>query len=62
MLEILRWVATRIPAERCAKLNLGYIDPATIDPADWQDREDEGILVVPRAGEMLYRLESEKEA
>jgi nickel-dependent lactate racemase len=55
-------LATRIPAERCLKVNLGYIDPDTIDPADWQGREDEGILVVPRAGEMLYRLESEKEA
>jgi nickel-dependent lactate racemase len=54
-------LATRIPAERCAKLNLGYIDPDTIDPVEWADREDEGILVVPRAGEMLYRLESEKE-
>jgi nickel-dependent lactate racemase len=54
-------LATRIPAERCLKVNLGYIDPDTIDPADWQGREDEGILVVPRAGEMLYRLESEKE-
>ena len=54
-------LATRIPAERCAKLNLGYIDPDTIDPAEWAGREDEGTLVVPRAGEMLYRLESEKE-
>ena len=54
-------LATRVPAERCARLNLGYIDPDTIDPADWAGREDEGILVVPRAGEMLYRLESEKE-
>ncbi|HUT21257.1 MAG TPA: lactate racemase domain-containing protein, partial [Anaerolineae bacterium] len=54
-------LATRVPAERCARLNLGYIDPDTIDPAEWAGREDEGILVVPRAGEMLYRLESEKE-
>lgn len=54
-------LATRVPAERCARLNLGYIDPDTIDPADWAGREDEGILIVPRAGEMLYRLESEKE-
>lgn len=54
-------LATRVPAERCARLNLGYIDPDTIDPADWAGHEDEGILVVPRAGEMLYRLESEKE-
>jgi nickel-dependent lactate racemase len=53
-------LATGIPRERCEQINLGYIDPATIDPADWAGREDEGILVVPRAGEMLYRLESER--
>ena len=32
------------------------IDPASIDIAAWSGREREGILVVPRAGEMLYRL------
>jgi nickel-dependent lactate racemase len=53
-------LATRIPQERCEKLNLGYIDPDTIDPQEWAGREDQGILLVPRAGEMLYRLESEK--
>ena len=53
-------LATGIPRERCEQINLGYIDPATIDPTDWTGREDEGILVVPRAGEMLYRLESER--
>jgi nickel-dependent lactate racemase len=51
-------LATGIPRERCDKINLGYLDPATIDVAAWQDREDEGILVVPRAGEMLYRVGS----
>ena len=49
-------LATGISAERCAAHNLGYRDPATIDPADWAGREDEGILLVPKAGEMLYRL------
>jgi nickel-dependent lactate racemase len=49
-------LATGIPAERCRKINLGYRDPATIDIAAWAGREREGILVVPRAGEMLYRL------
>jgi nickel-dependent lactate racemase len=53
-------LATRIPKERCEKLNLGYIDPDTLDPNEWADREDEGILVVPRAGEMLYRLTDEQ--
>ena len=53
-------LATRIPRERCEKLNLGYLDPDTIDLEAWKGREDEGTLLVPRAGEMLYRLESEK--
>jgi hypothetical protein len=35
---------------------MGYRDPNTINFADFQDREDEGILFVPKAGEMLYRL------
>jgi nickel-dependent lactate racemase len=49
-------LATGISEERCRKINLGYRDPATIDIAAWQGREAEGIVVVPRAGEMLYRL------
>ena len=49
-------LATGISAERCRRINLGYRDPASIDVAAWQGREHEGILVVPRAGEMLYRL------
>jgi nickel-dependent lactate racemase len=49
-------LATGIPEERCRRLNLGYRDPATIDPAQFAGREAEGILLVPRAGEMLYRL------
>jgi nickel-dependent lactate racemase len=49
-------LATDIPRERCARINLGYRDPAKIHVAEWEDREEEGILVVPRAGEMLYRV------
>ncbi len=49
-------LATSIPEERCRKINLGYRDPKTIDPKDWQNREDEGILCVQNAGEILYRL------
>jgi len=49
-------LATSIPEERCRHLNLGYRNPATIDPSEWQGRQDEGILVVPRAGELLYRV------
>lgn len=49
-------LATGIGPERCRRINLGYLDPAAVDPEAWRDREDEGILVVPRAGEMLYRV------
>jgi nickel-dependent lactate racemase len=51
-------VASKIPAEDCTRLNLGYLDPASINPADWQNREDEGILYVARAGEKLYKVRS----
>ena len=52
-------LATGIPKERCERIGLGYLDPASVDFDDWQDREDEGILLVPRAGEQLYRVRSE---
>ena len=48
-------LATGIPEERCRRVNLGYADYRTIDPAEWAGREAEGILLVPHAGEMLYR-------
>ena len=54
-------LATGVPQARCEKLNLGYMDPNSIDLDEWKNREQEGILLVPRAGEMLYRLESERE-
>ncbi len=49
-------LATGIPEERVRKVNLNYRDPATIHPEDFANREEEGILLVPHAGEMLYRL------
>ena len=49
-------LATQIPEELCTRINMGYRDPATINPAEYADREDEGILYVPKAGEMLHRL------
>lgn len=49
-------LATSIPEERCRHINLGYADYRAIDPQQWADREDEGKLFVPHAGEMLYRL------
>ena len=55
-------LATQLSPEACAQLALGYQDPAEIDMREWQNREEEGILYVPKAGEMLYRLKEEKEA
>lgn len=49
-------LATKIPASVCRRLNLGYLDPEQIDLDDWRGREAEGLLLVPKAGEMLYRL------
>jgi len=49
-------LATGIPRERCERINLGYLDPATVDIPAWQARADEGLLVVPRAGEMLFKI------
>ena len=49
-------LATGVSKERCEQVNLGYMDPDAIDIEAWKGREDEGVLVVPRAGEMLYRL------
>ena len=49
-------LATGIPQDRCLRVGLGYRDPASIDVSEWVSREEEGVLVVPRAGEMLYRL------
>ncbi len=49
-------LATGIPEERCRRINLGYLDPAGIRLDEWNGREAEGVIVVPRAGEMLYRL------
>ena len=49
-------LATGIPEDRCRRINLGYRDPATIDFSQWKGREAEGIVMIPRAGETLYRL------
>jgi len=53
-------LATAISKERCKKINLGYLDPAQLNPEDYAGRKKEGILLVRRAGEVLYRLSSGK--
>ncbi len=47
-------LATGIPERVTRSINLSYLDPASIDPAEWAS--EPGTLVVPDAGEDLYRL------
>ncbi len=47
-------LATAIPEDVCRAANLGYLDPATIDVEEWS--ADPDVFVVPRAGEVLFRL------
>ena len=51
-------LATSIPPAVCAQINMGYLDPATVNPADYAGREDEGVLLVPKAGETLFKLKT----
>jgi nickel-dependent lactate racemase len=55
-------LATGIPEDVCESINLGYRNPASIRPEEWKDREEEGYLLVPNAGEILYKLESDRHA
>jgi len=50
-------LASGVSEAVCRAINLGYRDPATIDMEDFANREDEGVLLVRKAGEQLYRLE-----
>jgi nickel-dependent lactate racemase len=49
-------LATSISEEECRAINLGYLDPDSINLDDYKKREDEGILFVEHAGEILHRL------
>jgi nickel-dependent lactate racemase len=49
-------LATQIPEKACRRINLSYRDPRSINPADFANRENEGVLLVPKAGEALYKL------
>jgi nickel-dependent lactate racemase len=49
-------LATNIAPERCARINLGYCRPDRIDPGTWPQTLDGETLLVPRAGELLYRV------
>ncbi len=49
-------LATGIPMGKCHGVNLGYRDPRGIRTGDYANREGEGVLLVPKAGETLHRL------
>ena len=49
-------LATSIPEEVCRRINLGYLDPDSIDLEEYKNREDQGVLFVDRAGEVLHRI------
>ena len=52
-------LATSIPEETCRRINLGYLDPTAINLEDYKNREEEGVLFVDQAGEILHRVEPE---
>jgi nickel-dependent lactate racemase len=47
-------LATGIPESVCRSVNLGYLDPATVDFEAFA--ANAATMVVPRAGEILFRL------
>ena len=51
-------LATSIPEKICRKINLGYRDLKSIKKEDFAGREEEGVLLVPKAGEMLFQLQN----
>lgn len=51
-------LATGISETETRALNLNYCDPTKIQPQSWYAREPQGKLLVPHAGERLYRLRS----
>jgi len=53
-------LASQVPPEVCEEIALGYRDPDTIDVESFANREDEGVLLVRKAGEHLYRLKSDQ--
>lgn len=51
-------LATGIPEAVCREINLGYRDWRSLRVEDYANRESEGVLLVPKAGEQLYKLRS----
>jgi nickel-dependent lactate racemase len=49
-------LASAIPERECREVNLSYLDPAVIGVQDYLSRATDDTLMVPEAGEVLYRL------
>lgn len=50
-------LATAIPEEACRRVNLKYLNPASVDVERAKREQDEDFLVVENAGQVLYRLQ-----
>ena len=55
-------LATGISEAECRAVNLGYRDHRSISMNDWKDRKADGRLLVPKAGETLFRLRGDSAA
>ena len=51
-------LASSLSEEECRRINLGYMDYREIDLDMYKNREDEGVLFVDKAGEVLHRVKS----
>jgi nickel-dependent lactate racemase len=49
-------LATGISRERCDRINLAYRNPAEIDLDEWSTDNADANRLVPRAGELLFRV------
>jgi hypothetical protein len=45
-----------ISIDRCPTVGLGYLNLASLDPDEWIGKEKNGILVLSRVSEILFRL------
>src|SRR3989339_384752 len=54
-------LSSKVPEERCKRIHLGYLDPASVRVSDYINKEDQGVLYVEKAGETLYKLKNPPE-
>jgi lactate racemase len=49
-------LATGISPHICKKINVNYLSPSEIDPNNLKAGQNEDLLIIPNAGEILYRF------